>query len=59
MSGFRRSSKRVEGLGYALAIFIAVCNFSRIHSSLRCTPAMAAGVARKPLEIADMLRAVA
>lgn len=52
-------SKRVEGLVYALSIFIAVYNFSRVHSSLRCTPGMAAGVARKPLDIADMLRAVA
>lgn len=29
-------------------------NFYRIHSSLRCTPAMAAGIANKVWELADI-----
>lgn len=31
-------------------------NFVRIHQTLRCTPAMAAGVTRKLWELADMFR---
>jgi hypothetical protein len=30
-------------------------NFIRIHSSLRCTPAMAAGVTNKLWEVSDLV----
>ncbi len=37
-------SKKVENLGAAVALHFAHYNFVRVHSSLRVTPAMAAGV---------------
>jgi transposase-like protein/IS1 family transposase len=38
-------SKKVENLKYAVALYFAWYNFCRIHSTLRVTPAMAAGIA--------------
>jgi hypothetical protein len=32
-------------------------NFGRIHGSLRCTPAMAAGIARRPWKVGDLVPA--
>lgn len=37
-------SKKLENLGYAVALHFTYYNFGRIHKSLRVTPAMAAGV---------------
>jgi IS1 family transposase len=37
-------SKKLENHGAAVALHFAHYNFVRIHSSLRCTPAMAAGL---------------
>jgi IS1 family transposase len=37
-------SKKLENLAAAAAIHVAVYNFVRVHGSLGCTPAMAAGV---------------
>ncbi|HUZ63862.1 MAG TPA: IS1 family transposase, partial [Acetobacteraceae bacterium] len=37
-------SKKVENLRAAVALHFAHYNFVRLHSTLRCTPAMAAGV---------------
>jgi hypothetical protein len=37
---------------------VAVCNFCRIHGSLECTPAMAAGVIDKPWNMNDLYNAV-
>ena len=37
-------SKKIENLGYAVALHFMYYNFCRIHQSLRITPAMAAGV---------------
>jgi hypothetical protein len=37
-------SKKLENLGYAVALHFMYYNFARIHQSLRITPAMAAGV---------------
>jgi len=39
-------SKKVENHKHQLAINFAHHNFARIHRSLRCTPAMAAGSPR-------------
>jgi hypothetical protein len=50
-------SKKWENLQAALALHFWNYNFCWMHSAIRCTPAMAAGVARKPLRVADLLAA--
>lgn len=49
-------SKKWENLRSALALYFAYYNFCRIHSSLRCTPAMAAGLTNTIWDIKDLLR---
>jgi IS1 family transposase len=48
-------SKKWENLKAALALHFWAFNFAWMHSSIRCTPAMAAGICRKPLRVADLL----
>jgi len=48
-------SKKVENHAHAIALHYMYYNFVRIHKSLRCTPAMAAGVTSKLWEIADIV----
>lgn len=48
-------SKKWENLKAALALYFAYYNFCRIHSSIRCTPAMEAGVTKRVWEIKDLL----
>jgi len=50
-------SRKRANLRAAMALFFAYYNFCKIHRSIRCTPAMAAGIARKPWEMADLLTA--
>jgi IS1 family transposase len=50
-------SKKWENLQAALALHFWNYNFCWMHSTIRCTPAMAAGVARKPLRVGDLLAA--
>lgn len=38
-------------------LFFAYYNFCRMHKTIRMTPAMAAGLARKPWSLADLLAA--
>jgi IS1 family transposase len=49
-------SKKVENHCHQTAINFAHHNFSRIHRTLRCTPAMAAGVTSSVWSIADLIR---
>jgi len=37
-------SKKVENLAYAVALYFMYYNFARVHETIRCTPAMEAGV---------------
>lgn len=37
-------SKRVENHAHMLALYFAHYNFCRVHKTLKCSPAMAAGV---------------
>lgn len=37
-------SKKVENLKYSVALFAAYYNFCWVHGSVKCTPAMAAGI---------------
>jgi IS1 family transposase len=48
-------SKKVENHAHAIALHYMYYNFVRIHKSLRCTPAMAAGVTTRLWEIEDII----
>jgi len=49
-------SKKVENHALAVALHFMYYNFVRIHKTLRVTPAMEAGLAKKPWEIEDLAR---
>lgn len=48
-------SKKLENLKHSVALFVAHYNFCRIHSTIKMTPAMGAGLLTAPLSIADLL----
>ena len=48
-------SKKAENHAYAVGLHLMVYNFVRIHGTLKCSPAMAAGVTGKLWEIADVV----
>jgi hypothetical protein len=50
-------SRKRENLRAALALHFAAYNFTWMHSGIRMTPAMKAGLARKPWMIRDLLLA--
>ena len=45
MTGVAKNTMKVENLAYALALYFMYYNFARVHETIRCTPAMEAGVA--------------
>ncbi len=47
-------SKKVENLEHALALHYIHYNFVRIHKTLRCTPAMEAGVMDRLWTVRDI-----
>lgn len=49
-------SKKVANHGHALSLYFMYYNFARIHSSLRVTPAMQAGVANHVWTLEDIVR---
>lgn len=49
-------SKKAENHAHGVAIYFMHYNFVRIHTTLRCSPAMAAGVTPKLWELADMVK---
>ena len=51
-------SKSVENHGYAVALHFTYYNFVRMHKTLRCTPAMAAGVTDRLWEVKDIVALV-
>ena len=51
-------SKKVENHAYAVALHMMYYNFVRMHSKLRMTPAMAAGVSDRLWEISDIVKLV-
>lgn len=51
-------SKKVENHAYAVALHMMYYNVLRIHKTLRVSPAMAAGVADKLWEVADIVALV-
>ena len=48
-------SKKLENFGAAVALHFGYYNFVRLHGSIRCTPAMEAGVAKAPLTVEDLI----
>ncbi|MEJ1971567.1 MAG: IS1 family transposase [Lacunisphaera sp.] len=48
-------SKKIENFRAALGLSFAYYNYVKIHSAIRCTPAMAAGVTKKTWEVADLV----
>lgn len=51
-------SKKVENHAYAVALHFMYYNFVKLHSALRVTPAMAAGVTDRLWEITDIAKLV-
>jgi IS1 family transposase len=48
-------SKKLDNFKSAVALHFAYYNFVRFHKTIRCTPAMAAGVERSALTVADLV----
>src|SRR6185437_16811943 len=48
-------SKKLENHCHALALYFVWYNFMRIHKTLSVTPAMAAGIADKVMDMADLV----
>jgi len=51
-------SKKVENHAYAVALHMMCYNFVKIHTKLRTSPAMAAGVTDRLWEVADTVASV-
>jgi IS1 family transposase len=52
-------SKKLENFEAAVGLHFAYYNFVKRHNTLRCTPAMAAGVERDFLSVGDLVEAAA
>jgi hypothetical protein len=52
-------SKKLDNLVAAVSLFVAHYDFCRYHSTIRSTPAMAAGIAGHPWTMAELLDAAA
>lgn len=48
-------SKKIENHSAAVALYFMYYNFARVHTTLRCSPAMAAGVDGRLWEIKDIV----
>jgi hypothetical protein len=48
-------SKKVENHGHAVALYFAYYNFCRVHSTLRVTPAMEAGLADHVWSVEELI----
>jgi hypothetical protein len=48
-------SKKLDNLKAAVALHFAYYNFCRVHTSLRVTPAMAAGVTDRVWELSELV----
>ena len=48
-------SKKIENHTASVALFLMYYNFARVHKTLRCSPAMAAGVDSRLWEIKDIV----
>ncbi|HEX4053524.1 MAG TPA: DDE-type integrase/transposase/recombinase [Tepidisphaeraceae bacterium] len=51
-------SKKTENHAHAIALYVMHYNYCKIHSTLRVTPAMAAGLSKTVWEIEDLLKLI-
>ena len=51
-------SKKLENHAPMVALHFTAYNFVRVHGSLRCSPAMAAGVSERLWEIGDIVTVI-
>jgi IS1 family transposase len=51
-------SKKIENHVYAVALHFTYYNFVKMHKTLRCSPAMAAGISSRLWEISDIVALV-
>jgi IS1 family transposase len=51
-------SKKLENHAYSVALFVMYYNFSKIHKTLRVTPAMEAGVSDRVWDVVDIVKLV-
>jgi hypothetical protein len=51
-------SKKVENHAYSVSLHFMAYNFVRVHGSLRCAPAMAAGISERLWDIGDIVTVV-
>ena len=51
-------SKKAENHAHAVALHFMYYNFVRIHQTLRCPPAMRAGVTDRLWDVADIVRVI-
>lgn len=51
-------SKKLDNFKAAIALHIAYYNFVKTHGSLRCSPAMAAGIEKSHWAIIDLVDAI-
>ena len=51
-------SKKFENYAYAVALHVMFYNFVRMHSTLRMSPAMAAGVSPRLWDMSDIVALV-
>jgi hypothetical protein len=50
-------SKKLENFKAAIALHLAYYNFVKTHGSLRCTPAMEAGIEKSAWTVSDLVNA--
>ena len=48
-------SKKIENHMHAISFYFMVYNFVKIHSTVKCSPAMAAGVSTTLWDIGDIV----
>lgn len=51
-------SKKLENFKAAVALHYGYYNFVKMHKSIRCTPAMAAGVVTSPWTVSDLVEMI-
>ena len=48
-------SKKLDNFKAAIGLHFAYYNFVKIHGTIRCTPAMEAGVSKSQWEVSDLV----